>query len=66
MKKLMIDYAFESLEDVIFYIGKENIRSQKAVEKIGGIRITESKFQHLIKKSDNDFTYRINKNDWKN
>ena len=39
IKKLMIDYAFESIEDVIFYIGKENTRSQKAVEKIGGIRI---------------------------
>ncbi len=66
IKKLLIDYAFESLEDVIFYIGKDNIRSQKAVEKIGGIRITESKYQHLIKKSDSDFTYRINKNDWEN
>ena len=64
MKKLMIDYAFESIEDVIFYIGKENLRSQKAVEKIGGIRITESKFQHMIKISQNEFTYRINKNDW--
>ena len=66
MKKLMIDYAFESLEDVIFYIGKDNIRSQKAVEKIGGIRINESKYQHLIKVGQNDFTYRINKIDWKN
>jgi RimJ/RimL family protein N-acetyltransferase len=66
VKKLLIDYAFESLEDVIFYIGKDNIRSQKAVEKIGGIRITESKYQHLIKISQNDFIYRINKYDWKN
>jgi RimJ/RimL family protein N-acetyltransferase len=65
IKKLMIDYAFESKEDVIFYIGKENIRSQKAVEKIGGKRITESKFQYMIKKSQTDYTYRINKNDWK-
>jgi RimJ/RimL family protein N-acetyltransferase len=65
IKKLMIDYAFELIEDVIFYIGKENVRSQKAVEKIGGIRITESKFQHMIKISQNEFTYRINKNDWK-
>ncbi len=65
IKKLMIDYAFEFLEYVIFYIGKDNLRSQRAVENIGGIRITESKYQHLIKKSDSDFTYRINKNDWK-
>ena len=63
MKKLMIDYAFESIEDVIFYIGKENVRSQKAVEKIGGKRLTES-HKHLIKNSESDWTYRINKEDW--
>ena len=62
----MIDYAFESVEDVIFYIGKENTRSQKAVEKIGGIRITEQKYEHLIKKNQNDFTYLINKKEWIN
>jgi len=66
MKKLMIDYAFESIENVIFYIGKENTRSQKAVEKIGGIRITEPEYHHLIKKNQNDFTYLINKKEWKN
>lgn len=62
----MIDYAFQSIDDIIFYIEKENIRSQKAVEKIGGIRATELKYQHLMNKTQNDFTYRINKNDWKN
>jgi RimJ/RimL family protein N-acetyltransferase len=66
VKKLMLDYAFQSIEDVIFYIGMKNIRSQKAIEKLGGVRITESKFQHLIKKSSNDITYRINNKDWKN
>ncbi len=65
MKKLMIDYAFETVEDIIFYIGNKNIRSQKAVEKIGGIRITESRHQHLIKDSKDDWTYRINKGKWK-
>jgi RimJ/RimL family protein N-acetyltransferase len=65
MKKLMIDYAFESMEDIIFYIDKNNIRSQKAVEKIGGRRIIETHLKHLIKASKNDWTYRINKEDWK-
>ena len=66
MKKLMIDYAFESIEDIIFYIGKENFRSQKAVEKIGGRIITEIDDKYLIKNDENDLTYRINKNDWNN
>jgi RimJ/RimL family protein N-acetyltransferase len=65
MKKLMIDYAFETVDDIIFYIGKENIRSQKAVEKIGGKRITELKHQHLMKENQDEWTYRINKRDWK-
>lgn len=64
MKKLMIDYAFGFMEDIIFYIGKDNIRSQKAVEKIGGQRINGSPLKHLIKVSETDWTYRINKTDW--
>jgi RimJ/RimL family protein N-acetyltransferase len=66
VKTLMINHAFNSFEDVIFYIGKDNIRSQKAVEKIGGIRITKSEYQHLIKKNEHEFTYRIGKSEWKN
>lgn len=66
IKKLMIDYAFTAVEDVIFYIGKDNIRSQKAVEKMGGMRVIEQQFEHLIKNSETDWTYRINKKDWNN
>ena len=63
---LMINYAFDSKEDIIFYIGKDNIRSQKAVEKIGGNRLNGIEFQHLIKNNNTDWVYRINKRDWKN
>ncbi|WP_394775000.1 GNAT family N-acetyltransferase [Flavobacterium sp.] len=40
-KKLLIDYAFQSLDSVIFHIGADNIRSQKAVEKLGAVKINE-------------------------
>jgi RimJ/RimL family protein N-acetyltransferase len=40
MKKLMIDYAFGFVDNVLFMIHETNYRSQKAVEKIGGIRVT--------------------------
>lgn len=63
-KKLMIDYAFESIEDIVFYIEKPNTRSQKAVEKLGGTKIIETIYQHLMYKGENAFTYRINKNAW--
>ena len=38
MKQLMLDHAFKFVENVIFYVGENNIRSQKATEKIGGIK----------------------------
>ncbi|GAB5552564.1 MAG: GNAT family protein [Saprospiraceae bacterium] len=49
MKSLMINYAFNFFEDVLFYIGKDNIRSQKAAEKIGANRIIEPPLKYLIK-----------------
>jgi N-acetyltransferase len=64
VKKLMLDYAFKFVDDVIFYIGKDNIRSQKAVEKIGGIKISELKYRHLVNKDTNNFTFLINRNKW--
>jgi N-acetyltransferase len=38
MKQLMVEHAFRSVKHVIFIIGPENRRSQRAVEKIGGVR----------------------------
>ena len=37
MKRLMLTHAFQFVDSVIFVIGPNNFRSQKAVEKIGGI-----------------------------
>ena len=39
MKKLMLAHAFKFVESVVFYVGEKNIRSQKAMEKIGAIKI---------------------------
>ncbi|HRE40978.1 MAG TPA: GNAT family N-acetyltransferase [Ignavibacteria bacterium] len=41
LKKLMMDNAFEDFEEIIFHIGENNIRSRKAVEKIGGKLLDE-------------------------
>jgi RimJ/RimL family protein N-acetyltransferase len=38
MKELMLRHAFEFVHRVIFLIGPENFRSQRAVEKIGAVR----------------------------
>ena len=38
MKELLLAHAFEFVETVFFLVGQNNIRSQKAMEKIGAIR----------------------------
>jgi RimJ/RimL family protein N-acetyltransferase len=38
MKRLMLAHAFKFVENVVFFVGENNIRSQKATEKIGAIR----------------------------
>src|SRR5438477_7580234 len=38
MKQLLLNHAFQFVQNVVFYVGEKNIRSQKAMEKIGAIR----------------------------
>lgn len=38
MKRLMLQHAFQFVDRVLFIIGPENLRLQRAVEKIGGRR----------------------------
>ena len=37
LKSLMLHHAFKFVESVVFLIGSTNVRSQKAIEKIGGV-----------------------------
>jgi RimJ/RimL family protein N-acetyltransferase len=39
LKQLMLHHAFGFVERVLFLVGPRNIRSQRAVEKIGGRRV---------------------------
>jgi RimJ/RimL family protein N-acetyltransferase len=39
MKRLMLGHAFKFVKSVVFLVGPGNYRSQRAMEKIGGIRI---------------------------
>lgn len=39
MKELLLDHAFKFVETVIFLVGETNFRSQKAMEKIGAIKL---------------------------
>jgi N-acetyltransferase len=39
MKRLMLRHAFRFVERVVFLVGPSNARSQRAVQRIGGIRV---------------------------
>ncbi|WP_395045192.1 GNAT family N-acetyltransferase [Flavobacterium sp.] len=61
LKKLMLDYAFQFVDNVIFEVGANNIRSQKAIEKIGGIKIDEIEVEYYGEDSKLNYIYQINK-----
>jgi len=39
MKRLMLQHAFGSVDAVLFRVHSENFRSQRAVEKLGAVRV---------------------------
>lgn len=62
MKTLMLRHAFQFVDSVVFRVGPDNHRSQRAVEKMGGVRLPG--LQHArghdavvfqIRKSDANF-----------
>ncbi|MEW5797786.1 MAG: GNAT family N-acetyltransferase [Bacteroidota bacterium] len=64
IKYLMLDHAFGSFDIVLFYVDKDNFRSQKAVEKIGGIRIEHPESESIPVKSSRNVIFRIRKQEW--
>lgn len=63
LKKLMMDYAFQYVDTIYFHIGAFNIRSQKAMEKIGGQKIDEFEVEYFGEESKMNYIYQINKNE---
>jgi len=55
MKQLMVDHAFQFVKNVILIIGCTNLRSQKAAEKIGGVRVGS----RLDGKGRENYIYRL-------
>jgi len=39
MKRLMLNHAFTFVESVVFFVGEDNVRSQKAMENVGAIKV---------------------------
>jgi len=62
LKKLMLDYVFQYVDKVYFHIGANNIRSQKAIEKIGATKIDEFEVEYYGEDSKLNYIYVINRN----
>lgn len=61
MKQLLIDYAFQYVDTVVFHIGETNIRSRKAISKIGAVEIG---IADLNNHNIAHLEYQIQKKDW--
>lgn len=62
LKNLMINYAFQFVESIIFHVGDTNFRSQKAVEKLGALH-TETFLDE--ENGRTHVTYTLTKENWK-
>lgn len=59
VKRLMLEHAFTFVDAVIFHVGASNIRSQKAMEKLGAVKIGEEEVEYFGEPSRWNFVYRI-------
>ena len=57
MKDLMIEYAFRFVPHILFYVGGENIRSQKAVLKLGAKRVSPVDYPKYVKGAGENWIY---------
>ena len=64
LKQLMLDHAFRYVDIVYFHIGAENIRSQKAIEKIGAVKTDERDMRYYGEEMKRNFVYEIRKGEW--
>lgn len=64
IKKLMLDYIFRYVDKVYFHVGKENLRSQIAMERLGGQKIAEEEVAYFGEPSRTNIVYEIKKENW--
>ena len=64
VKKMMLDYIFQYVDKVIFHVGKDNIRSVKAMNKLGAENIGELEVAYFGEASKMNVVFEITKNNW--
>ncbi|MES2514424.1 MAG: GNAT family N-acetyltransferase [Bacteroidota bacterium] len=64
LKSLMINHAFQFVNSMVFHVGAGNIRSQKAIEKLGAMKVGELEVEYYGESVKLNFVYEIKKEDW--
>ncbi|WP_449387707.1 GNAT family N-acetyltransferase [Chryseobacterium lineare] len=64
IKKLMLDYIFQFVDTVYFHVGKDNIRSRIAMEKLGAENKGEYEIAYFGEPSRMNILYQIKKENW--
>ena len=64
LKTAMLNHAFTFFDKVILHIGANNIRSQKATEKLGATKVGEIEMEYYGEASRLNFIYQIDKEKW--
>lgn len=65
VKKMLLDYIFQFVEKVIFHVGKDNIRSVKAMEKLGAENLGNEEVAYFGEAPKINTVFQITKNAWK-
>ncbi|MFT5219104.1 MAG: RimJ/RimL family protein N-acetyltransferase [Planctomycetota bacterium] len=63
LKRLMFDYAFQFFDTIWLHASPDNIRSQKACEKIGA-QFTHDEVSPISGKDELWFCYKVSKEQW--
>lgn len=61
MKKLMVNYAFQFVDKIIFHVGAENFPSQKSIERFGAEKTGEEVVEYYGEQPRLNFVYEIRK-----
>lgn len=64
VKKLMMDYIFQFVDFVNFHVGSNNMRSRKAMQKLGAENLGELEVAYFGEASKTNILYQIQKKYW--
>ena len=63
IKTLMLEHAFRYVDTVVFWVGEDNVRSRRAMEKIGGV-LREGTYRRDAAGAAAHVIYEISRENW--